>query len=66
MKHDVLGGSDAVAEIAVALSLQEHVHGGVPDFQSLPQGPSFQVIQTGPFLHGLPNETDQILGQFHE
>jgi hypothetical protein len=55
-----------VAQIAVTLSLEKHVHGGVPDFQDPPQGTPFQVIQTGPLVHGLPNKASEILGQLHE
>lgn len=66
IKYGVLGGSDAIAEIAVALSLQEHVHGGSPHFQNALQGPSFEAIQAGPFSDGLANEVGEILGQFPE
>jgi len=48
------------------LSFQEHVHGGESDVQNPLQDAPFQVIETGPLVHGTPDKAGEILGQSHE
>ena len=61
-----ISGTHDLTKVAVALILEEQIHGGVADAENLLQHTAFQVVQGHPLPNRLVNLVGEAICQIHE